>query len=97
MRPARSCTVRNGQLILWKEDEQGIKRKQIERKKQSSSEREYHSTNLSDGAVAALVLQRVHTMGLGLAIGLTLDDGALAATTLDAHTVDHKALLGLEI
>jgi len=32
---------------------------------------------------------------LGLAVGLTLDDRALAATAADAHTVDDVALLGL--
>lgn len=58
--------------------------------------RKLHNSNLGNGAMAALVLQRVHTMRLGLAVGLTLDDGALAATALHTDTVDDKALLGLK-
>ena len=53
------------------------------------------NTLLGDSLVAALVLERVDTMSLGLAVGLTLHHGALAATTLHAHAINDVALLGL--
>jgi len=43
----------------------------------------------------ALVLELVHTLVGGLAIGGTLGDGPLAATTADTDAVDDIALLGL--
>ena len=54
------------------------------------------STLLSNRAVRTLVLQRVHTMGLGLTIRLTLHNRALATTTLHTNAVDNKSLLGLD-
>ncbi len=46
--------------------------------------------------MAALVLQGVNSVSLGLAVGLTLDDGALATTALDTDAVNDESLLGLE-
>jgi hypothetical protein len=52
-------------------------------------------TLLSGSLERALVLELVHTLVGGLAIGGTLGNGPLAATTTDADAVDNVALLGL--
>ena len=50
---------------------------------------------LGDRADGALGLELVHTVGLRLAVGDTLADGAFAATAANADAVDNEALLGL--
>jgi hypothetical protein len=52
-------------------------------------------TLLGGGLEGALVLELVHTLVGGLAVGGALGDGPLAATAADAHAVDDVALLGL--
>jgi hypothetical protein len=52
-------------------------------------------TFFSSGLERALVLELVHTFVDRLAIGSTLVDRSLTATTTDTDTVDHKSLLGL--
>ena len=53
------------------------------------------ATYLSDGLQAAVRLELVDTMALGLAVRATLGDRAFAATTTDTNTEDGEALLGL--
>jgi len=53
------------------------------------------NTLLSGGTERALVLELVHTLVGGLAIGGALGNRPLAATTADTHAVDDIALLGL--
>jgi hypothetical protein len=52
-------------------------------------------TLLSGGLERTLVLELVHSLVGGLAIGGALGDRLLAATTTDTHAVDDIALLGL--
>lgn len=47
--------------------------------------------HLSEGLARLLPLELVDTMALGLAVRLTLGDGALAATAAHTHAVDHIA------
>lgn len=51
-------------------------------------------TYLSDRLQSTVWLQLVDTMTLGLAVGASLGDGALAATTADTNSVDDVSLLG---
>lgn len=53
------------------------------------------NTLFSSGAQSTLVLELVNTLVGGLAVGGTLGDRALAATTADTDAVDNVALLGL--
>lgn len=52
-------------------------------------------TVLSRGTNLALIFKLVHTLVSGLTVSCTLVSMALAATTANADTVDHVALLGL--
>lgn len=49
----------------------------------------------SDASNASLVLELVHTMGLGFTVNDTLGDGLLSASTSDLNSVDDVTLLVL--
>ncbi|GMT25949.1 hypothetical protein PFISCL1PPCAC_17246, partial [Pristionchus fissidentatus] len=51
-------------------------------------------TSLGNSLVAADVLQLVDSVSLGLTVGLTLGDGALATSTANADAVHDESLLG---
>eukprot|EP00732_Lithocolla_globosa_P002405 Lithocolla_globosa_v1_NODE_1561_length_2485_cov_1241.114815.p2 type:complete len:177 gc:universal NODE_1561_length_2485_cov_1241.114815:1200-1730(+) len=62
------------------------------------------NTETSDGTTNTLFsntseltgkFKLVHTVGLGFAVGLTLDDGAFATSTANTHSVNDIPLLGL--